>query len=267
MNRWGRYGLLEFLILLPGGFMNSGAAGEQPVQQSPQGGLKEREAISGFVDQHCVACHNRDEKTAGLALDAISAEDVSRNSNDWEKVVRKLVARQMPPEGEVRPSKRTYDVVRLRCSQAALDRAAAERPNPGRTGHIPAAQPDRVPERHPRPPGARHRRHDVTADRRVESRLRQRDGGRPLADAPGPLHHRGTEDQPAGGRSPGPVARRRHDPDPAGPHPGGARRGAADRDARRGLDSVHVSAGRRVRDPASPGAGPQRACRGPARAA
>ena len=75
------------------------------------------------------------------------------------------------------------------------------------------------------------------------------------------------EDQPAGGRASRPFSRRRHDPDSAGPHPGGARRRAAARHARRRADSLHVPAGRRVRDPDPAGARPQRARRGAERAA
>jgi hypothetical protein len=47
-------------------------------------------------------------------------------------VVRKLVARQMPPDGEVRPSGRRYDAIVSRLA-GSLDRAAAEKPEPGRT--------------------------------------------------------------------------------------------------------------------------------------
>ena len=152
------------------------------------------------MDLYCVACHNREDKTAGLALDAISSEDVSRNPEAWEKVVRKLVARQMPPEDEVRPSRRTYDAF-VSLLAGSLDRAAAAEPRSRPDRDLPAAEPDRVPERHPRPPGARHRRLGAAAERRVQPRVRQRDGGRPLADAPGPLHHRGAEDQPPGRRA------------------------------------------------------------------
>ena len=42
---------------------------------------------------------------------------------------------------------------------------------------------------------------------RVQPRVRQRDGGRPLADAAGSLYHRGAEDQPAGRRQSRPLAR------------------------------------------------------------
>src|SRR5204863_2435669 len=69
---------------------------------------------------------------AGLALDDLGTQDVCENANAWEKVVRKLAVRQMPPEGYVRPSGRTYDAM-IAVLTGSLDRAAAERPNPGRT--------------------------------------------------------------------------------------------------------------------------------------
>jgi hypothetical protein len=133
MNRWGSRGLCcVSMLLLVGGVMSSSAA-QKAVAPSPSpGSPNEREAIGRFVDLYCAACHDRDEKTAGLDLEAISSEDVSRNANAWEKVVRKLVARQMPPEEEVRPSRRTYDAF-VSLVAGALDRAAAERPDPGRT--------------------------------------------------------------------------------------------------------------------------------------
>ena len=52
--------------------------------------------------------------------------------SEWEKVVRKLRTRQMPPIDEPRPDEATYDAV-IASLEASLDRAAAARPNPGRT--------------------------------------------------------------------------------------------------------------------------------------
>ncbi|HEX8201278.1 MAG TPA: DUF1592 domain-containing protein, partial [Isosphaeraceae bacterium] len=50
----------------------------------------------------------------------------------WEKVVRRLVARQMPPEPRTRPEERDYEAV-VSAVAGALDRAAAAHPEPGRT--------------------------------------------------------------------------------------------------------------------------------------
>src|SRR5438132_13539257 len=49
------------------------------------------------VNRYCVSCHNQRLKTGGLALDAVVSHDVSQDPDVWERVVRKIRARQMPP--------------------------------------------------------------------------------------------------------------------------------------------------------------------------
>lgn len=88
--------------------------------------------ITRFATQYCAECHNRDDKTAGLNLDALDPENIGREAAIWEKVVRKLATRQMPPAGADRPSERTYDSA-VRALTGVLDREAALRPQPGRT--------------------------------------------------------------------------------------------------------------------------------------
>jgi hypothetical protein len=105
----------------------------QPTEAKPSAEARDKHgAVKEFVTQHCVACHNREDKRAGLALDAISSEDIDAHPRIWEKVVRKLVARQMPPLGKPRPDDRTYDSF-VAVLEGALDRGAAARPDPGRT--------------------------------------------------------------------------------------------------------------------------------------
>jgi hypothetical protein len=88
-----------------------------------------------LVDDYCVSCHDEDKKKADLALDTMAAQDVSRHPEVWEKVVRKLRARQMPPVGKERPDEATYDAV-IASLETSLDRAAAAHPNPGRTATL-----------------------------------------------------------------------------------------------------------------------------------
>ena len=134
MNRWGSLAYRWVLtLLLAVGFAGSGLAQEQAAPPSSRGTSNGREAIGRFVNLYCVECHNGDDKAAGLALDDMSLEDVDRHPDAWEKVVRRLVARQMPPEGSVRPKGQAYDSV-VSWLAGSLDRSAAERPNPGRTG-------------------------------------------------------------------------------------------------------------------------------------
>jgi hypothetical protein len=90
------------------------------------------EPVKLIVDQYCVACHDGDAKKGGLDLDKLSNEDFDEHSDVWERVVRKLRARQMPPIGKNRPEARTYDEV-VSTLTSSLDRDAALNPNPGRT--------------------------------------------------------------------------------------------------------------------------------------
>ena len=85
-----------------------------------------------LVDQYCTSCHNENLKTADLALDLASARPVKANTPTWEKVVRKLRSRQMPPVGVPRPDETTYEAV-VSSLEDLLDSAAEAQPNPGRT--------------------------------------------------------------------------------------------------------------------------------------
>ena len=78
-----------------------------------------------FVNRYCLGCHNEKAKMGGLALETIGSES-------WEKVVRKLRGRTMPPAGLPRPDEPTYAAV-ISSIESSLDRAAAAKPNPGRT--------------------------------------------------------------------------------------------------------------------------------------
>ncbi len=61
-----------------------------------------------MVTKYCVGCHNTRVKTSGLAFDSLDIHNVGQNSEAWEKVVRKLRTRSMPPAGLPRPDERTY---------------------------------------------------------------------------------------------------------------------------------------------------------------
>ncbi len=89
-------------------------------------------SVQSFATQFCTKCHNSDDKKGGLALDTICSESVDAHAAVWEKVVRKLAARQMPPPGRVRPDEKTYASC-ISALEAVLDRAAAAQLNPGRT--------------------------------------------------------------------------------------------------------------------------------------
>jgi hypothetical protein len=132
MVRWGTRSLFVLpVFVVIGGFLHLGAAQEGGPSSFSPPAPKDRHAVSRFVTLYCVDCHNTEDKAAGLDFDAIDCNDLSQNATVWEKVVRKLVARQMPPADAIRPSRRTYDSI-VSTLTGSLDRAAAIRPEPGR---------------------------------------------------------------------------------------------------------------------------------------
>ena len=85
-----------------------------------------------LVNRYCLSCHNDRTRTAGLALDTINAQALGDNREAWEKVARKLRARQMPPAGGRRPGEAVYTAA-LASLETELDRLAAAHPDPGRS--------------------------------------------------------------------------------------------------------------------------------------
>src|SRR5688500_11923202 len=83
------------------------------------------------LNRYCVSCHNNRLKTAGLSLEGLDVTQPGIDAAVWEKVVRKLRSRMMPPAGAPRPDDATYDAL-VAHLEGSLDRAAAARPNPGR---------------------------------------------------------------------------------------------------------------------------------------
>src|SRR6266571_1345337 len=80
-----------------------------------------------LIDQYCVTCHNQRTKTAGVMLDKMDPAHVAQDREAWEKVVRKLRAGMMPPQGMPRPNGATYEALTV-AMESELDRAAAQKP-------------------------------------------------------------------------------------------------------------------------------------------
>ena len=84
--------------------------------------------VSSVSRTYCETCHNDRLKTAGLSLQGLS---IDGNAETWEKVIRKVRAGMMPPAGAKRPDRAALDAF-AGSIEAAIDRAAAANPNPGR---------------------------------------------------------------------------------------------------------------------------------------
>jgi hypothetical protein len=124
--------LLLVLLMLQGLTVGS-LADEQPSRSART--AFDREEFQQFVELHCLGCHDKATRKGGLNLDEHFEADVGRQSELWEKVVRKLRTRQMPPLGSPRPDERVYNAV-VTWLESSLDAAAADHPIPGRTDSL-----------------------------------------------------------------------------------------------------------------------------------
>ena len=93
---------------------------------------QETSSQQALLNRYCVTCHNEKLRTAELLLDKAGLGNAGAKAEIWEKVVRKLRGRAMPPPGVPRPDEAEYDSL-VTYLETALDRVAAASPNPGRT--------------------------------------------------------------------------------------------------------------------------------------
>ena len=122
MFRWAATAVLAI------GFV--GAPGAQ--QAPPPVALSTDAPYRAVVTTYCLSCHSSKVKAGGLALDGINTQELGAHQEAWEKVARKLGARQMPPQGARQPDDAAHTAA-LTSLEAALDGLSATTPNPGRT--------------------------------------------------------------------------------------------------------------------------------------
>ncbi len=103
--------------------------------QRPDAAAADAEAARHVLDQYCVGCHNARAKTAatqsGVVLDTADLSAVAANPALWEKVLRRLHAGTMPPQGARRPDAAASHALTA-FVEAELDRADLAHPHPGR---------------------------------------------------------------------------------------------------------------------------------------
>lgn len=97
-------------------------------------------AIQQLIEGYCIDCHNSAESAADFNLEdfdtSVAKSVESWDTTTWEKIVKRLHARQMPPANHpARPAEHEY-VVALQAFESILDQAAQQFPNPGRTDAV-----------------------------------------------------------------------------------------------------------------------------------
>src|SRR5687767_6869144 len=99
-------------------------------QATPASGVA---AAGTLLETYCAGCHSPAVKAGGLVIEASSLAGVREHRDVWEKSLRKLRGRQMPPPGSRQPSQAEIDGF-VTWMEATLDA-----PDPGLAvaGHVP----------------------------------------------------------------------------------------------------------------------------------
>ena len=86
-----------------------------------------------LLHDRCEKCHNSEDWAGEVAFDTMSPDDIPKDAETWEKAVRKLRGRLMPPPGNPQPDQQTIDTF-VHWMEGKLDAAAASHPSPGNVG-------------------------------------------------------------------------------------------------------------------------------------
>jgi mono/diheme cytochrome c family protein len=85
----------------------------------------ETELQLATIQQYCAGCHNDRAKTAGLSFEGLTPERIVQRADVFEKAVRKLRGRVMPPPGARQPEAAAIDSL-IAWLEDSLDRAAGQ---------------------------------------------------------------------------------------------------------------------------------------------
>ena len=82
-----------------------------------------------MLNTYCVGCHNARLKTGGLVLEGLSTQQVAGDAAVWEKVLKKLRGRLMPPPGLPQPPQKDIDAFTASIENA-LDKQGTQAKGP-----------------------------------------------------------------------------------------------------------------------------------------
>src|SRR5688572_17041317 len=91
--------------------MAGSAASVNASQPYPARAVPANFSEQAVARKYCVGCHNSKVKTGGFAIDTLEIANAGRDADAWEKVVRKLRTRSMPPARLPRPDESTYSAL------------------------------------------------------------------------------------------------------------------------------------------------------------
>jgi hypothetical protein len=98
---------------------------------SPTTAPFDQHMVWGTWKKYCDTCHFGPKARGNVNLETLDLSNLNVNGATWEKVLRKLRGREMPPPGALRPDEATYKTL-VTAITTERDRMADTRPTPGR---------------------------------------------------------------------------------------------------------------------------------------
>ncbi len=96
--------------------------------------------IEDFVTQQCIDCHSGSEPEAGFDLESLEFDpgqftESKLDTSVWEKILRRIDAREMPPPSVEQPAEKEYEAISNSLSKI-LQKRSKDHPQVGRIGSI-----------------------------------------------------------------------------------------------------------------------------------
>src|SRR5215472_3398411 len=124
-----RVSLVAVLVAAFGGVVFTTSQSQSAPTGSLGGGQQEKNVAQlATVKQYCGGCHNDRMKAAGVSFDGLTADGIGQRTEVFEKAVRKLRGRVMPPPNARQPDQAAVDSL-VSWLEDSLDRASAARPS------------------------------------------------------------------------------------------------------------------------------------------
>jgi mono/diheme cytochrome c family protein len=112
---------VAFVVSLTPVFTAPQSAASPAAQAAQAAPAADGEAQLATIKQYCVSCHNDRTKTGGVSFEGLTPDSVGQHGDLFEKAVRKLRGRVMPPPGSRQPDGAAVDAL-VAWLERSLDR-------------------------------------------------------------------------------------------------------------------------------------------------
>src|SRR4051812_44622417 len=78
-------------------------AAPQSTPAAPAAAAADPRAPLATINQYCATCHSDRVKSGGVSFEGLTADNITQHADVFEKAVRKVRGRVMPPPGAKQP--------------------------------------------------------------------------------------------------------------------------------------------------------------------